>query len=224
MVCAVSLQWHHNGRNGVSKHWRLDCLLNRLFRCRSKKTSKLRVTGLCEGNSPVTGEFPAQRACYAENVSIWWRHHICAVCLAMLLWHPDKGTLTVLSAFCVTTDGFSAKSVGNAELLLFLTFSLGKLLNKYLSGVFIPRWNETPKRNVTTMSIRISYQYHVSIPYQLIPSLLHSETLRIDNGALSHCEIVLCFQPISFLIRWTFDHGIDDKTRHTPSFDQSRFY
>ena len=36
---------------------------------------KLRVTGLCEGNSPVTGEFPAQKASYAENVSIWWRHH-----------------------------------------------------------------------------------------------------------------------------------------------------
>ena len=30
-------------------------------RRRWKKTSKLRVTGLCEGNSPVTGEFPAQR-------------------------------------------------------------------------------------------------------------------------------------------------------------------
>ena len=44
-------------------------------RCRSKKTSKLRVTGLCEGKSPVTGEFPAQRASNAENVSIWWRHH-----------------------------------------------------------------------------------------------------------------------------------------------------
>ena len=35
--------------------------LNRLFRCRSKKTSKIRVTGLCEGNSPVTGEFCSQR-------------------------------------------------------------------------------------------------------------------------------------------------------------------
>ena len=45
------------------------------FRHRSKKTSKLRVTGLCVGNSPGTGEFPAQMASYAENVSIWWRHH-----------------------------------------------------------------------------------------------------------------------------------------------------
>ena len=49
--------------------------LNRLFRCRSKKTSKLRVTGLCVGNSPMTGEFPAQRYRNAENASIWWRHY-----------------------------------------------------------------------------------------------------------------------------------------------------
>ena len=40
-----------------------------------KKTSKLRVTGLCAVNSPVTGEFPAQMASNAENVSIWRRHH-----------------------------------------------------------------------------------------------------------------------------------------------------
>ena len=41
-----------------SNHRHLDCLLNPLFRHGSKKTSKLRVTGLCEGNSLVTGEFP----------------------------------------------------------------------------------------------------------------------------------------------------------------------
>ena len=41
----------------------------------SKKISKLRVTGLCAGNSPVTGEFPAQRDSNAENVSVWLRHH-----------------------------------------------------------------------------------------------------------------------------------------------------
>ena len=62
--------------DGVSNHEPNDCLLNRLFRCRSKKTPKLRVTDLCAGNSPVTGEFPAQRASNAENVSISWRHHV----------------------------------------------------------------------------------------------------------------------------------------------------
>ena len=44
-------------------------------RRRSKKTSKLRVAGLCAGNSPVTGEFPTQMASNVENVSIWWCHH-----------------------------------------------------------------------------------------------------------------------------------------------------
>ena len=41
----------------------------------SKKTSKLRVFGFCVGNSPVTGEFPAQKASNAENISILLRHH-----------------------------------------------------------------------------------------------------------------------------------------------------
>ena len=40
----------HNERDGVSNHQRLHCLLNRLFRSRSKKTSKMLVTGLCDGN------------------------------------------------------------------------------------------------------------------------------------------------------------------------------
>ena len=70
-----ALQWRHNGRDSVSNHQPHHCLLNRLFMRRSKKTSKLRVIGLCVGNSPVTGEFPTQMASNAENVSIWWRHH-----------------------------------------------------------------------------------------------------------------------------------------------------
>ena len=42
-----------------------------------KKTSKLHDTGFCAGKSPGTGEFPAQMASNAGNVSIWWRHHVC---------------------------------------------------------------------------------------------------------------------------------------------------
>ena len=64
------------GHDSGSNHRRPDYLFNRLFRRRSKTTSKLRVTDLCEGNPPVTGEFPSQRASDAENVSIWWRHHV----------------------------------------------------------------------------------------------------------------------------------------------------
>ena len=67
-----TLRWRHNGRDCVSNHQPHDCLLNRLFGRRSKLTSKLRVTGLCVGNSPRTGEFPAQMASNAENISISW--------------------------------------------------------------------------------------------------------------------------------------------------------
>ena len=62
-----TLQWRHNECDCISNHRRLECLLNRLFRSRSKKTSKLRVTGLCKGNSAVTGEFPAQKSSNTEG-------------------------------------------------------------------------------------------------------------------------------------------------------------
>ena len=42
-----TLQWRHNGHDGVWKHQPPECLLNRLFRHRSKKTSNLCVTGPC---------------------------------------------------------------------------------------------------------------------------------------------------------------------------------
>ena len=53
-----TLQWRHNGPHGVSNHQPHYCLLNPLFRRRSKKISELCVTGLFAGNSPVTTEFP----------------------------------------------------------------------------------------------------------------------------------------------------------------------
>ena len=83
----LPLQWHHNARDGVSNHQRLHCLLNCWFRRRSKKTSKLRVTGLCDGNSTVPGEFPAQKASNAENVFISWRHNVCVTASRCALWY-----------------------------------------------------------------------------------------------------------------------------------------
>ena len=51
-MCFHIITWRHNDPDGVSNHQPHGCLLNRLFRRRSKKTSKLRVSGLCVGNSP----------------------------------------------------------------------------------------------------------------------------------------------------------------------------
>ena len=82
----AALQWRHNGRDDVPNKQPHDCILNRLFRHRPKKTLKLCVTDLCEGNSPVIGEFPAQRASNAEifpfdDVIMGWKivanNHAC---------------------------------------------------------------------------------------------------------------------------------------------------
>ena len=68
-----TLERRHNERDGVSNHWSLDCLLNRFVRRWSKKTSKLRVTGLCEGNPPVDSphQGPATRKCFHLMTSSW---------------------------------------------------------------------------------------------------------------------------------------------------------
>ena len=41
-----------------------------------KENFKAVLLALCEGNPPVTGGFPSQRTCDAEEVSISWRHHV----------------------------------------------------------------------------------------------------------------------------------------------------
>ena len=66
-----------------SNHQPDDCLLNRLFKVQINEKLKAPRDWPLRGNSPVTDEFPAQRASSAENVSIWWRHHPlinCRVC------------------------------------------------------------------------------------------------------------------------------------------------
>ena len=74
---AGALWWRHNGNDGVSNHQPHDCLLDRLFRHRWKKTWKLRVTVLCAGNSPVIGEFPhkwpvTRKKFPYDDVIMWW--------------------------------------------------------------------------------------------------------------------------------------------------------
>ena len=67
------LHWRHNERDGFSNHRRRDYLLNRLFRRRTKKIPKLRITGLCARNSPVPGEFPA---CYTKGQELGRYFHL----------------------------------------------------------------------------------------------------------------------------------------------------
>ena len=67
----ISLHWRQNGRYSVSNHQSHDCLLNSFIQMQFKETINApRSWPLCE---EFTGEFLAS---YAENVSIWWRHHV----------------------------------------------------------------------------------------------------------------------------------------------------
>ena len=84
-MASLPLWLRHNERT-VSNHRRFDYLLNCLFRRRSKKTSKLRVTGLSVGIQ----RWLAQRASNAENVSTWWRHHYIKTLSAFLAFVKDQ--------------------------------------------------------------------------------------------------------------------------------------
>ena len=113
-------QWRHNERDGVSNHQPHDCLINRFFTHGSKKTLKLRVTGLFVGNSSVFGEFPAQMASNAENVSIWWRHHVNSSSSFVktdfylsVLWHATKYKYIYLTEQNPSPPGQITKHLGS---------------------------------------------------------------------------------------------------------------
>ena len=148
------------GRDSVSNHQPHECLLNRLFTRRSKKTSKLRVTGLCAGNSPGTGEFPAQMASNAENVSIWWRYHEIVLRKCMCCMSP------LTSEFC--------RSMGT----LFCLFHLWpadvswRLSNNLIFKIPLV---ETPSKSQTGVELQAMQNYSHSIR-QILPNPAHVET------------------------------------------------
>ena len=88
-----TLQWRHNEQHGVSNHQPHDCLLSRLFRRRSKKTSQLRATGLCAGihrwpvNSSHKG--PITRKMFPFDDVIMDLHMIRAKLNFVVVWHQS---------------------------------------------------------------------------------------------------------------------------------------
>ena len=148
------LQWRHNGHDSVSNHQPRHCLLYRLFERGSKKTSKLRVTGLCEGNSPGTGEFPAQMASNAENVSIWWRHHALwyssdytgifrvqhqAVISSLQFWFAHDLTLNVMSGLVGDSNHHvSMNNPTRSFLFVFVLIRSQSVSNRELWLQFLP--------------------------------------------------------------------------------------
>ena len=163
------LRWRHNDHAGVSNHQPHGCLLNRLFRRKSKKTSKLRVTGLCAGNSPGTGEYPAQMASYAENVSIWWRHHAL----------PSKPFLFVGLTELTDYWRLSDRSIGQC------TKDETPLLTRwcYLFRTITHRDN-----TLAYISYRDIYVYLVQLKFIVVTLLM-----LLDPCDLSTFSIQLCF-------------------------------
>ena len=138
--CYAPLQWRHDGLNGVSNHQPHDCLR----RHRPKKTSKLSITGLFEGNSPVTNEFPAQRASNAENASIWWHHHAPSYFgyRCQTWWCHQMETFSALLAFCEGKSPFTGQWRGALMFSLICSWING-WVNNHKAGW----WFETPLRS-----------------------------------------------------------------------------
>ena len=137
-----------------------------------------RVTGLCAGNSPVTGEFPSQKASYAENVSIWWRHHEYQAC-----WYTNR--------------------FNNAEIVSMIWF-LHELmndlrLNKQLSKQSCGWWFETSSSSLWR-------QCNVLRSNRLIKTSWHGNILHITGSLVTkgqHCsDLNKQEHPISRQSRW----------------------
>ena len=159
-----SLQWRHNERDGVSNHQPHHCLLNSLFRRRSKKTPKLRVTGLCAGNSPVTGEFPTQMASNAENISIWWRHHVPA-CPSGMMQYRRKCLGRVLAAKVRAGHYYTCLGmswIGPGWMSSPTTHDEVQDHNRATNIDTYTRWIENYKRLFWWLSARLQYLHCVS--------------------------------------------------------------
>ena len=101
-------QWRHNGQK-ASQITIPSIVCSTVCSGADKRKHQSSLTDLCEGNLPVTGEFPSQWASNAENVSIWWRHHYFLIAISNMTYcfvhgHPcgyHRGILSSLSKHCI---------------------------------------------------------------------------------------------------------------------------
>ena len=125
-------------RDGVSNHQPHGCLFNCLLRRRSKETSKLCVTGLCAGNSPVTGEFPAQmevtRKMFAFDDVIMFPTKV-ALPLGIL-----RGILTIGPLICLSIPPLHRPGMGwlkcNSSIIPLRIYSILKNLIRWIAFIF----------------------------------------------------------------------------------------
>ena len=163
-----SLRWRHNGCDSVSNHQPRECLLRRLIRRTSKKTSKLRVTGLCAGNSPETGEFPAQMVSNAEMFPFDDVIMYSQIVIESLVgdgrdrttqnvddnfflfpwWRNHVETFSALPAFCAGNSPVPSEFPSQRPVTRSFDVSFDLRMNKRLSKQSWGRWFETPSRSL----------------------------------------------------------------------------
>ena len=76
------------------------------------------------GEFTGTGEFPAQRASYAENASIWWRHHV---------WQQSQGGMNIADFWRLMLDITQRVSFLVNLPRIGIEFSIAIVLTHYLA-------------------------------------------------------------------------------------------
>ena len=134
---------------------------------RKHQSSASLAHGLCVGNSPGTGEFPAQMASNAENVSVWWRHHV--IC-------DIRFIITIV--ITVNTSDVGDMVVGNSLWPNFMvsTETLVNLWNCYLVSM--------PYCKTTVILLLTHWRY-----CRLAPSYRYT----VCPMPCAHCCVVFCF-------------------------------
>ena len=150
-----ALHWRHNDHDGISNHQTHGCLLNRSFGRRSKKTSKLRVTGLCAGNSPghvnSPHKGPVTRKMFPFDDVIMWKGENIIIMIILYNTAAILDCFTILYWSSLLINPLRAK------------FFRGNIKHIFTFSVFPPHWYDTGGWNPSSHKTRTYPFYIVNI-------------------------------------------------------------
>ena len=214
-----ALQWHHNEHDAVSNRQPHDCLLNLLFRRKSKKTSKLHVTGLCEGNFPVPSEFPAQRASNAEKFPfddvIMWASGLLKSLATQLLIQKLVPASNHTGNSLFIQQFIRAGNQENTEAPYYWPFMRG--IHQWL--VDSPHkwpvmWKEFPCHEIMWRLVYIviwiiwcqsAITFHSSVLLSWVLDLFDRNKI-LSGGDLSHYQVPHCIRVFFYFVWFVFIH------------------
>ena len=152
LVLHGTLLWRHNGHDGVSNHQPHEWLLNRPSGRRSKKISKLRVTGLCAGihrrpvNSPH--KWPVTRKMFPlDDVIVNFKTTINWVVLGGLYRFSRQTKTSILQTYIIRNIGGVLWYGGQIKILLQCYIFIQLDISHYQPQIWVhyylifARWN-----------------------------------------------------------------------------------